>query len=208
MDQATQIQAELATFLCRGLGDPMFGFYLFWLPEYLTRERGMDLSQMAAIVWIPFLAADVGNLVGGGVTSWLISRGWSIDRARKTVMHTMAVCTMVGMAVPFVESVNASIALLALTGLFFMTWSVNAVIQPSDWFSPRNVGTVFGLSGTGSGLGNLIMNAIVGWVLDRTGSYRAVFIGVGFLVPTAQFLVTVIGGRIERVDAGEIHQRA
>ena len=186
----------------------MFGFYLFWLPEYLTRERGMDLSQMAAIVWIPFLAADVGNLVGGGVTSWLISRGWSIDRARKTVMHTMAVCTMVGMAVPFVESVNASIALLALTGLFFMAWSVNAVIQPSDWFSPRNVGTVFGLSGTGSGLGNLIMNAIVGWVLDRTGSYRAVFIGVGFLVPTAQFLVTVIGGRIERVDAGEIHQRA
>ena len=187
----------------RCVGDPMYTFYLFWLPEYLTRERGMDLSGIAMVAWIPFLAADIGNLVGGGITSWLIARGWSAQRARGTIMWATAIGTVVGMAVPFVESTAASIAILALTCMLYMTWSVNVMILPSDWFASENVGTVLGLSGTGNGIGGLIGNAVVGRVLDRTGSYRMVFVGVGCLVVVAQTLLTLIGGKIERLDDRE-----
>ena len=189
-----------AMFLGRGIGEPMYGFYLFWLPEYLTRERGMDIGGIAAVAWIPFVAADLGNMIGGGVSSWLIHRGWTAQRARRLVMWTMAMATMVGMAAPFVESVEASVAILALTCFFYMTWSVNVMILPSDWFATRNQGTVLGFSGAGNGLGNLIFNAAVGRTLDRTGSYRAVFVGIAFLVPLAQTLLHFIGGPIKRID--------
>ena len=198
--QLLRYRQNWAMFLCRLIGDPMYGFYLFWLPEYLTRERGLDLASMAAVAWIPFVAADVGNLLGGGITSWLINRGWTIHRARRIVMHIAAALTMVGMAAPFVDSLNANVTILALTCLFYMTWSVNTVAMPSDYFSPPNQGTVMGLSGTGSGMGIFIVNAVVGFVLDRTNSYRAVFIGVGFLVPISQTVLTLVGGPIRRVD--------
>ncbi len=197
-----------AVALARGFGDPMYNFYLFWLPEYLARERGLDLAGIAAITWIPFVAADIGNLLGGGITSYLIARGWSTHRARRTVMWVMAMATTVGIAAAFVESVYACIAIVALACLFFMTWSVNVMILPSDWFSPQNVGTVLGLSGAGNGVGNLIKNAVIGYVLDKTGSYRLVLVGIGCLVPIAQTLLTIVGGRIERVDTAETAESA
>ena len=202
-----QYRQAWAVAVCRGVGDPMYNFYLFWLPEYFARERGLDLAGIAAVAWIPFLAADIGNLLGGGLTSWLIARSWTVHRARRTVMWLAAAGTMAGMATTFVESLSAGLAVLALTCLFFMTWSVNVMILPSDWFSHRNVGTVLGLSGTVNGVGNIIKNVVVGLVLDRTGSYRAGFIGMGLLVPAAQTLLTLIGGRIERLDGGETAQQ-
>ena len=115
-------------------------------------------------------------------------------------MWVTAMATMVGMTAAFVETVEAALAILALTCFVFMTWSVNVMILPSDWFATRNQGTVLGISGVGNGLGNLILNAVVGCVLDRTGNYRALFIGIGFLVPLAQTLLTLVGGPIRRVD--------
>ena len=185
-----QYKQAWAVAACRGVGDPMYNFYLFRLPEYLT----------PAVAWIPFRAANAGNLPGGVVTSWLIARGWTVHRVRRTVMWLAAAGTMAGMAMTFVESLSAGLAVLALTCLFFMTWSVNVMILPSDWFSHRNVGTILGLSGAVNGVGNIIKNIVVGRVLDRAGSYRAVFIGMGLLVPAAQTLLTLIGGRIERID--------
>ena len=201
--QLLRYRQNWAMFFCRLIGDPMYGFYLFWLPEYLTRERGLDLSEMSAVAWIPFVAADVGNLLGGGLTSWLINRGWTIHRARRVVMWIFAIGTTVGMAAPFVESLQLNVAILALTCMCYMTWSVNTVAMPSDYFSPPNQGTVMGLSGTGSGTGIFLINNIVGKVLDRTGSYRAVFIGVGLLVTTSQTVLTLLGGPIRRVDSDE-----
>ena len=189
-----------SVFLVRLIGDPMYGFYLYWLPEYLTRERGLDLAGVAAVAWIPFLAADIGNLAGGGFMSWLIKRGWTPHRARRTVMFACSFLAMIGMAAPFVESLTANLAILAVTCAVFMVWSVNVMAMQTDYFSAANVGTVLGLSGTGSGTGGFIKNAVVGWVIDRTGSYKAVFIGVGLLLPIATTVQALFGGPIRRVD--------
>ncbi len=198
--QLLRYRQNWAMFLCRLIGDPFYGFFLFWLPEYLTRDRGLELSEMAWVTAIPFVAADVGNLLGGGLTSWLINRGWTLHRARRVVMVTFAAGTMTAMAAPFADSIEAAITIMAFACMCYMTWSVNTVAMPSDYFSPPNQSTVMGLSGTGSGLGMFLINTIVGRVLDRTGSYKAVLIGISFLVPVSQAVLTWVGGPIRRVD--------
>ena len=188
-----------AVFLGRMMADGVWGFYIFWLPEYLNRERGLNLAEIGAVAWIPFLVGDLGNLSGGGVTSWLISRGWTVNRARKTVLFVAAAASTVGIAAAYTSSLIVAMATISLAAFFFMIWSVNLLNLPADFFPPSYVGTVFGFSGTGSGLGTLITTAMIGWVLDLTGSYIPVLIGVGLLTPLAQLVVALVGGRIEKV---------
>ena len=189
-----------AVFLGRAIGDPFWVFYIFWLPEYLSRERGLDLQSIAAVGWIPFLVAGLANLAGGGLTSWLVSRGWSIHRARRLTMWLAAPASMVGIAAVYADSLAAAMAAISLSVFFFMVWSVNTVNLPSDWFPPRYVGTVFGFSGTGQGLGSMVIIYFVGQVLDATGNYALVFAGVGLLVPLAQAIMTLVGGPIRRLE--------
>ncbi len=192
-----------AVFLPRLIGDPIWGFYTFWLPEYLNRARGLNLKSIALVAWIPFLAADLGNMAGGGITSWLIARGWSVQRARRAVMWVAAFGTMIGILAPFTDSLPLAIAAMSCAGFFFITWGMNSLNLPADWFPPSYVGTVLGFSGTGNGLGTLIVTALTGWVLDATGNYTIVFVGVGLLVPIAQLVLTLVGGPIYRLDIRE-----
>ncbi len=189
-----------AVFLGRLIGDGFWGFLVFWLPEYLNRERGLNLATIGAVAWIPFLVADLGNLSGGGVTSWLIGRGWTVNRARKTVMFIASAGTVVGIVAAYTSSLAVAIAAISLAGFFFVCWAVNLLNLPADYFPPSYVGTVLGFSGTGSGLGTLIVMAVIGWVVDLTRSYTLVIISVGLLTPTAQLVVTLLGGRIHRLD--------
>lgn len=189
-----------AVFLGRAIGDPFWVFYIFWLPEYLARDRGLDLESIAAVGWIPFLVAGLANFAGGGVTSWLIGRGWSVHRARRTMMWIAAPASMVGVAAAYTDSLAVAMTAISAAAFFFMFWSVNTVNLPSDWFPPKYVGTVFGFSGTGQGLGSMLIIYLVGQVLDATGNYALVFAGVGLLVPLAQLVMTLVGGPIRRLE--------
>lgn len=191
-----------AVFLGRAIGDPFWTFYIFWLPEYLSRERSLNLETIAAVGWIPFLISGVANFVGGGITSWLIRRGWSVHRARQTIMWLAAPASMVGIIATYTDSLAVSLAAISFAAFFFMIWSVNVINLPSDWFPPRYVGTVFGFSGTGQGLGSMLIIYLVGEILDTTGNYTLVFGGVGLLVPLAQLLITLVGGPIRRLQNG------
>ncbi len=192
-----------AVFLGRAIGDPFWVFYIFWLPEYLARDRGLDLESIAAVAWIPFMVAGVANMAGGGVTSWLVGRGWSVHCARRTMMWLSAPASMVGVVAAYTDSLAVAITAISLATFFFMFWSVNTVNLPSDWFPPKYVGTVFGFSGTGQGLGSMLIIYLVGQVLDATGNYALVFAGVGLLVPLAQLVMTVVGGPIRRLEIDE-----
>src|ERR1022692_4553848 len=79
-----------AIFFCRFLADPMWYFFVFWIPEFLTRERGLDLAAIGAVAWIPFLVADISNFTGGYLTLRLQRAGWSVNRTRKTMMTVAA----------------------------------------------------------------------------------------------------------------------
>jgi ACS family hexuronate transporter-like MFS transporter len=151
--------------------------------------------------WIPFLFADIGNLVGGAVSSLLIKRGWSVDRARKTVLVLSALMVPTGVAMVVGAPSDAiAIAGISVIAFGFQSWIVNVHTLPSDCFPKQDVGSVFGIGGTSAGIASMGFTLLVGYIVDRF-SYTPVFIMVGLMAPLAAVLLLLIMRRIERVPA-------
>jgi len=189
-----------AIFFCRFFADPLWFFYVFWIPEFLTRERGLNLAGIAAVAWIPFLVADLSNFSGGYLTLLLQRAGWSVNRTRKTLMVLATVLSPVGILAVFAHSLFWTIALISIAIYFWMFWSITIHSLPGDLFPPRAVASVYGIGGTGSTIGSVISTWAVGRVLDATHSYAPVFIGLGLLMPIALVAGTALMGRIEPVS--------
>ena len=188
-----------SVFVGRFISAGAWGFYAFWIPEYLARERGLDLAAIGLMAWIPFVASGCGDISGSGATSWLIHRGWSLDRARKTVLCVAALAAAGGIGATYVTSVWAAMACISLGALGFKIVSVNLLNLPADFFPPSYVGTAFGFSGTGGSAGIVLTNALIGWVLDSTGSYGAVLWGVSLLTPASVVATLALARRIEPI---------
>jgi MFS transporter, ACS family, hexuronate transporter len=174
-----------APFVCRFLADPLWYFYVFWIPEFLTRERGLNLAAIGAVAWIPFLVADLSNLAGGYVSLRLQRAGWTVNRTRKTMMVIATVVSPVGILAVYAHSLFWTIGLISIAIFFWMWWSIAVHSLPGDYFPPRAVGSVYGIAGTGSTVGSVISTWAVGRTLDVTHSYAPVFIGIGLLMPIA-----------------------
>ena len=188
-----------AGFLGRFVSAGAWGFYAFWIPEYLARERGLDLAGIGLVAWLPFVASGLGDLSGSGVTAWLIARGWSVNRARKTVLCAAAVTATAGVGAAYAPNISLAMASICIGALGFKIASVNFLNLPTDFFPAKYVGTAFGFSGTGGSAGIVLTNAAIGLVLDATGSYATVLLGVALLTPTAVAVTFLVAGRIEPV---------
>ena len=188
-----------AGFLGRFVSAGAWGFYAFWIPEYLARERGLDLAGIGLVAWLPFVASGLGDLSGSGVTAWLIARGWSVNRARKTVLFAAGVAATAGVGAAYAPNISLAMVSICIGALGFKIASVNFLNLPTDFFPARYVGTAFGFSGTGGSAGIVLTNAAIGLVLDATGSYAAVLLGVALLTPTAVAVTFLVAGRIEPV---------
>ena len=190
-----------AVVAARFFSDPIWWFLISWLPNYLRSERGFTLALIGLLAWIPFLLADIGNLVGGAASSLLIRRGWSVDRARKTVLITSAVLVPLGvLAVMRAPSDAVAIAGISVIAFAFQSWIVNIHTIPSDCFPKQDVGSVFGIGGTAAGIASMLFTLLIGYIVDRF-SYTPVFILVGIMAPLAAILFLTIMRRIERVPA-------
>jgi len=177
-----------AVFFCRFFADPLWYFYVFWIPEFLTRERGLNLAAIGAVAWIPFLVADLSNFAGGYLTMRLQKAGWSPNRTRKTLMAIAALASPIGICAVFAHTVFWTIALICIAIFFWMWWSISVHTLPGDYFPPRAVASVYGIAGTGSTLGSVISTWSVGKTLDITHSYVPVFVGIGVLMPVAMVI--------------------
>ena len=194
-----QYRQTWAPFVCRFLADPLWYFYVFWIPEFLTRERGLNLAAIGAVAWIPFLVADVSNFVGGYLSLRLQRAGWSANRTRKTMMVIATVMSPIGILAVFAQSLFWTIGLICIAIFFWMWWSIAVHSLPGDYFPPRAVGSVYGIAGTGSTVGSVISTWAVGRTLDVTGSYVPVFIGIGLLMPVALVAGFALMRRVEPV---------
>jgi ACS family hexuronate transporter-like MFS transporter len=152
--------------LGRTLTDPVWFFVTDWFAVYLV-SKGFRIENTLAGFWIPFLAADLGNFFGGGLSSALIRRGWSALAARRFVI---IVCGL-GMAclapAAFLDEFVLLIALFAFSTFCYAAWSTMALTLPSDLYPSRQVASVSGLSGTGAGLGTILSTYLIGWAADR-----------------------------------------
>ncbi len=176
--------------LGRSLTDPMWWFYVFWLPQYLSDARGFSLKQIAAFAWIPFVAADLGNFTGGWVSGLLIRRGMAVIRARKWVCVVTCLPMLAGIPAVQVHSPFWAILLICIALWGYAAWSTMGLTFPSDLFDQRVVATVTGMSGFAAGMAGTAVTLIVGRIVDQF-SYVPAFLFVSFLPLVAT--VSVLG---------------
>lgn len=169
------------------LSDAAWYFYMFWLPKYLLDARGFNIKAVGSVAWIPFAAAAVGCLVGGGLSSWLLHRGHSVTAARKIALGLSAA---VMPCVIFVPHVPVAWVIVLFSIAFFgqQSWSTLIMTLPTDLFPKNTVGTVAGFVGLGGALGGVVLGQLAGWLLDHGYSYTPVLAVAGSL-HVAAFLV-------------------
>ncbi len=178
--------------------DPVFYFFMFWIPKYLNEQRGLSFDNVGNIFWIPFLALGVSNILGGWCSDLLIQRGLSIDRARKIVMGGAALLTLVTPFIEWVTTVHLAIFLMSVFMLAHGFWITNYITAISDIFGKKATSTVVGLSGTAGAISGLLLNPLIGLVI-QTYSYRPLWIVSGVLYPVAFVLLLLFIRQIKPI---------
>ncbi|HWG44076.1 MAG TPA: MFS transporter [Gemmataceae bacterium] len=175
-----------AVVIGRSLTDPIWWFYVFWLPQYFSDTRGFSLQQIAAFTWIPFVAADLGNFAGGLSSGALIKRGMAVLRARKWVCIVSSIPILAGIPAVLAGSPYSSLAFICLALFGYASWSTMGLTLPSDLFPSEVVATVTGLTGLAAGLTGALFTLLVGTLVDHF-SYFPAFV----LAATAPILATL-----------------
>ena len=147
------------------LTDAAWYFYMFWLPKYLLDVRGFNIKGVGSVAWIPFAAAALGCLVGGGLSSWLLHRGYSVNASRKIALGMSAAMMPCVMLVPY-ASVPWVIVLFSVAFFGQQSWSTLVMILPTDLFPRHALGTVAGFVGLGGALGGVVLGQ-TGWLPAR-----------------------------------------
>lgn len=187
-----------AVVMGRFITDPIWWLYIFWLPSYLQEARGFSLQQVGQSAWVPFLAGGVGALSGGYASGALISRGWTVDRARKTVMIAGALLTSAGILAMRANDPYVALGWMAVVLFGFQVWVNNLQTLPSDFFPSSAVGSVFGLGGAAAALASVLFTWGTGRVVDDFG-YTPVFFVAGILGPLGLVVTLWLAGRIGKI---------
>ena len=187
--------------LAKFMTDPIWWFYLFWLPKYLTQARGLSMAMMVKYGHIPFLTALVGSVAGGWFSGSLIKRGWSLNASRKTAMAVCAFLMPAGIVAVFSKSPWVALALISVATSAHQGWSANLFTLASDIFPKKDVASVVGIGGFAGAVGGWIMARVAGYVLEWFHTYVPLFIIAGVMHPLAIGIVHLVIPRIERVRA-------
>jgi ACS family hexuronate transporter-like MFS transporter len=178
--------------LGRALTDPIWWFYIAWLPKYLSDARGFSLQRIALFAWMPFIAADIGNFTGGLISGYCIRRGMPVIRARIWVCVFSCLPILAGIPAAGAHSVYTALALICFALWGYASWSTMGLTLPSDLFPQDVVATVTGLSGLAAGLVGAVFTISVGFLVDRF-SFGPAFMVAGLmpLFATASLLLLV-----------------
>lgn len=180
-------RAVIRAMTARFLFDPVFYFYMFWIPQYLARERGLSVAAISASLWIPFLALGISNMFAGHLSDSLVRRGWPARRARLVLLATSAFLTPASWLASLAGSVTTAIALMSVLMFAHGIWITNFLALLSDHTPPSSLGTAVGLTGTVGGTAGMLSSLAIGPVVDHF-SFTPVFAASGIVYPLA-FLV-------------------
>ncbi|HEX8381721.1 MAG TPA: MFS transporter [Allosphingosinicella sp.] len=183
--------------------DPIWWFFLFWLPSFFAQEHGLNLLTFGLPLAAIYIISDVGSVGGGWLSSKLIHRGWSVNKARKTAMLVCALCVPPVMLAPGVESVWGAVLLIGLATAAHQGFSANLYTIPSDLFPRKAVGAIIGIGGTIGAVGGMFMAKFTGWVLDATGSYMPMFVIAGSSYLVALLVIHLLVPRMEEAKLEE-----
>lgn len=177
--------------------DPIWWFYLFWVPDFLQRQHGLSLMKIGIPIMVIYVIADVGSVAGGWLSSWLIARGQTVNIARKSTMFICAVCVVPIVFASRVESMWGAVLLIGLAAAAHQGFSANLFALTSDTFPAQAVGSVVGMGGMAGAVGGMLIAKIVGYTLQWTGSYMVPFMIAGFAYLVALAAIQILVPRLE-----------
>jgi ACS family hexuronate transporter-like MFS transporter len=179
------------------LTDPVWWLYLFWVPDFLNRNHGIDLRLVGPPLVVIYLVADVGSIGGGWLSSSLIKRGWSVNAGRKTAMLVCAAAVLPMMFASGARDLWVAVALISVAAAAHQGWSANLFTLVSDTFPKQAVGSVVGIGGMAGAFGGMLIAKLTGYLLELTGSYVPVFLIASFAYLTALAVIHLLVPRLE-----------
>ncbi|HCV43383.1 MAG TPA: MFS transporter [Bacteroidetes bacterium] len=181
------------------LTDPVWWFYLYWLPKFLNQRYGLDLAHLGLPLIIIYTMTSVGSIGGGWLSGSFINRGWSINKGRKAVMLMSSL-----LIVPIVFASTApqwlAVLLIGVAAAAHQAWSANLFTTVSDMFPKKAVGSVVGLGGMAGSVGGMLIATATGFILQFTGSYMTLFLVAGSVYLFALFFFNLLVPKIDVVE--------
>ena len=178
------------------LTDPIWWFYLFWVPDFLQRKHGLALMNIGIPIMVIYLISDVGSVAGGWLSSRLIHHGSTVNSARKVTMLVCALCVTPIIFAYRIESMWGAVLLIGLAAAAHQGFSANLYTLTSDMFPARAVGSVVGIGGMAGAIGGMLIAEVVGHVLQWTGSYMIPFVMAGSAYLIALFLIHILAPKL------------
>jgi len=174
--------------LARFFTDPVIYFVIFWLPEYLRKERGVDRKAVGDYAWVPFVVGGVGYILGGWLSGRLMRAGWALPSARKFVMLLGAAVMPAAILAPLVPAAWMAIAATCFITFGHALFVSNVQTLPTDLFRGHEIGTASGFSGMGGAIGGILANLGTGYIVQHF-SYAPIFFLAGLMHPLSISLV-------------------
>ena len=177
--------------------DPIWWFYLFWVPDFLQRNHGLALMQIGLPIVVIYVIADVGSVAGGWLSSWLIRSGRSVNFARKVTMLICAICILPIVSAYRIESLWGAVLIIGVAAAGHQGFSANLFSLPSDTFPSQAVASVVGMGGMAGAVGGMLIAKIVGYTLQWTGSYMIPFLIAGSAYFVALACIQMLSPKLE-----------
>jgi ACS family hexuronate transporter-like MFS transporter len=173
---------------------PLSWLALFWLPKYMVDIRGLSLLHAGWLHTLPFIALDIGYVGGGWVSGKLVTRGWTIARAKIQVMTVAALLMACAIPAALAKELLLFTAFICLATLGHGIWFSNLLTIPSDIAPPRLVASVYGIAATGGGFGGLWFTEFTGFITERFRTFTPVFVVAGLLPLAGTIVLVLLGG--------------
>ena len=186
------------------LTDPVWWVYLFWLPDFLNKQHGLDLKNFGIPLAVIYIIADVGSIGGGWISGALIKRGWSINAGRKTAMLICALAVVPIIFASMTSSLWIAVLLIGIAAAAHQGWSANIFTLASDMFPKQAVGSVVGIGGMAGAIGGMFIAKLVAYILETTGSYVPIFAIAASAYLIALGVIQLLAPRLEPARIGEV----
>jgi len=202
LTQVLKVKEVWVFILIRFLLDPIFYFYMFWIPKYLNEARGIDLDLIGSLFWIPFLALGISNMLGGWISDQTYKKTGNLNVSRKIIMGIAALLTAPALLVIIAPNANWVILIISIAFFAHGLWITNYITSISDIFGKKVTSTIIGFSGSAGALSSLILNPVIGLIISIY-SYNPVWIYAGSMYSIAFIAFIVLIPKIKPLAAFE-----
>ena len=195
----------------KGLIDPIYWFFLFWLPSYFASTFNLDLKKPSLELMLIYTATTIGSISGGWFSSQLIKRGWPVIKARKTVILVIAFLELSVIFIQFATNVWIAVGLISFAVALHQAWATNVFTLPSDLFPRQAVSSVVGIGGMAGAVGGILFPMLIGSLLDTykaagnlAGGYNIIFTICGFTYLIAWLIIHLLTKKAKMLELKEL----